>query len=61
MRDEVKKMKTLQSIRILMPCDMGQALIQSGFRVITFLGGGSDHAHSLSAGAGIEKLGMFDL
>lgn len=44
-----------------MPCDMGQALIQSGFRVITFLGGGSDHAHSLSAGAGIEKLGMFDL
>ena len=46
-------MKTLQSIGILMPGDMGhacgQALKQSGFRVVTFLGGRSDRTQSLSA------------
>ena len=58
------KMKTLQSIGILMPGDMGhacgQALKQSGFRVVTFLGGRSDRTQSLSASAGIESLASLD-
>ena len=57
-------MKILQSIGVLMPGDMGhacgQALIQSGLRVVTFLGGRSDRTQSLSASAGIESLGSLD-